>query len=142
MSAPYCTAVESLDPTDKVRLYAIAALGPLTPGLTNDWILRELAASADRSAHGPSALGNPPGTERVLAAGIDPRPAGRCRAAHCTRTSLRSLPAARRTTSRHGSATGNNLLAAQARPKLSDEESHSTMHLALAAANEIGRAHV
>ena len=47
---PYFTAVESLDPTDKVRLYAIAALGPPTPGLTNDWLLRELVASADRAA--------------------------------------------------------------------------------------------
>ncbi len=47
---PYYTAVESLHPTDKVRLYVIAALGPPTPGLTNDWILRELVASADRAA--------------------------------------------------------------------------------------------
>jgi len=50
ISEPYFTAVESLDPTDKVRLYVIAALGPPTPGLTNDWLLRELVASADRAA--------------------------------------------------------------------------------------------
>ena len=50
ISEPYFTAVESLDPADKVRLYVIAALGPPTPGLTNDWILRELTASADRAA--------------------------------------------------------------------------------------------
>jgi hypothetical protein len=50
ISEPYFTAVESLDPTDKVRLYVIAALGPPTPGLTNDWILRELTASAERAA--------------------------------------------------------------------------------------------
>ena len=50
ISEPYFTAVESVDPTDKVRLFAIAALGPPTPGLTNDWILRELVASADRAA--------------------------------------------------------------------------------------------
>jgi hypothetical protein len=47
---PYFTAVESLDPADKVRLFVIAALGPPEPGLDNDWILRELAASADRAA--------------------------------------------------------------------------------------------
>jgi hypothetical protein len=47
---PFYTAVESLDPADKVRLYTIAALGPPTPGLTNDWLLRELAKSADRAA--------------------------------------------------------------------------------------------
>ena len=50
ISEPYFTAIESLDPADKVRLFAIAALGPLTPGLTNDWILRELVTSADRAA--------------------------------------------------------------------------------------------
>ena len=50
ISEPYYTAVESLDPTDKIRLFAIAALGPPAPGLTNDWILRELVASADRAA--------------------------------------------------------------------------------------------
>lgn len=47
---PYFTAVGSLDPSDKVRLFVIAALGPPEPGLDNDWILRELAASADRGA--------------------------------------------------------------------------------------------
>jgi hypothetical protein len=50
ISEPYFTAIESLDPTDKVRLLAIAALGPPAPGLDNDWILRELVASADRAA--------------------------------------------------------------------------------------------
>jgi len=47
---PYYTAVESLDPADKVRLYVIAALGPPRPGLTNDWILRELVTCGDRAA--------------------------------------------------------------------------------------------
>ena len=50
ISEPYFTAIESLDPADKVKLYTIAALGPPTAGLTNDWLLRELAASADRAA--------------------------------------------------------------------------------------------
>jgi len=50
ISEPYYTAVASLSPSDKIRFYAIAALGAPAYGLTNDWLLTELARSGDRAA--------------------------------------------------------------------------------------------
>jgi hypothetical protein len=76
ISRPYFTAVESLDPTDKVRLFAIAALGPLAPGLTSDFPGPEQEDRARKIVDMLGAFGNTE-TVELLHAFTDDRVLGR-----------------------------------------------------------------